>query len=127
MVVGFESTDNGEIAKTPRVLDTPITGYHKCAEEQKYKNLLSHRNICGGKADGTGVCNGDGGSGLLVFKNGTYFLRGIVAASLFNNVNSCDFNAYSVFTDAVKFYSWMKNDERLGEFGKREEIQRLLG
>ncbi|KAL7037250.1 hypothetical protein ACKWTF_009134 [Chironomus riparius] len=127
LVVGFESTENGGIENTPRVLDTPITGYHNCSKNRKYEGLLSHRTVCGGKADGTGVCFGDGGSGLLVFKNHTYYLRGIVSASLPNNINSCDFNAYSIFTDAVQFYMWMKNNDEVNVQSLIQEKQELEG
>ncbi|XP_070504605.1 serine protease gd-like [Chironomus tepperi] len=114
IVVGYETYDNGKIANIPRVLDTPITSYHDCKKDENYLSLLSRRTICGGRADGTGVCFGDSGSGLLVFKNGTYYLRGIVSASLYSEVSSCDFNAYSIFSDAVRFYMWMKAGDEGG-------------
>jgi len=125
MVVGFESSDNGQIANTPRILDTPIIGYHNCSKDHNYDNLLSHRTVCGGQADGTGVCNGDGGSGLIVFENRTYYLRGIVSASLLNNINTCNLNAYSIFTDAVEFYMWLSNNHSTNLQSLIEEKRRL--
>ncbi|CAG9807115.1 unnamed protein product [Chironomus riparius] len=105
-IVGFSSTLNGGVAKVPRLLDTPIVGFEKCTEEEGYRGLLSNRMICGGLADGTGPCFGDGGTGMIVAKNGVYYLRGITSATLIN-AKGCNNDAYSVFTDVLKFWDWM--------------------
>ena len=65
--------------------------------------MLSHRGICGGYANGTGVCTGDSGSGLIVVHDGIYYLRGIVSASLNGPLSGCNLRAYSIFTDIMEF------------------------
>lgn len=102
-IVGFKGIDN-----IPRILDTPIVNFEKCSDEEGYRGLLSNRMLCGGLADGTGPCLGDGGTGMIVAKNGAHYLRGITSATLVN-AQECNNYAYSVFTDVMKFKDWIKN------------------
>lgn len=107
-IVGFEYTANGNLGKIPRILDTPIVSSKKCLQEG-YIDLISSRMICGGLANGTGPCNGDGGTGMIVSKNGTYYLRGITSATLYNGYG-CNNDAHSIFTDVLKFRDWITEE-----------------
>jgi len=109
--VGFgqsedETKDYENIA---RHLITPIVNNEICFLQNNFlSDLSSNRTFCGGFANGSGVCNGDSGGGLVVFYNDTFYLRGIVSASLRGTKYSCNVKTYSIFTDAVKFYTWIR-------------------
>jgi len=109
-VVGFgksERTDKEEIA---RLVETPIHSYRVCGTNSSdHQPLLSNRGFCGGYANGTGVCTGDSGSGLIVEYEGIYYLRGIVSSSLGGSIEGCNLYQYSIFTDILGFFGWIKS------------------
>lgn len=107
LVIGFGKSEFSDVENVARKINMPIHSYKTCAESSDHESLLSHRAICGGYANGTGVCVGDSGSGLIVRHNGAYYLRGIVSASLHGDQFGCNVHAYSVFTDVTKFYDWI--------------------
>ncbi|XP_070497677.1 uncharacterized protein [Chironomus tepperi] len=109
IVVGYGKSEFADVQDIARLIPVPIHDSQKChTSHDSYQLLLSHRGICGGYANGTGVCTGDSGSGLIVVHNGTYYLRGIVSASLTGSLNGCNLKAYSVFTDILEFTGWIK-------------------
>jgi len=107
--VGFGRTETGRTSNVAQKLDLPISNYHTCTRKSsRHRELVGSRSFCGGPAGGRGVCDGDSGSGLYVMHNEKFYLRGIVSASLMTNVNECNVDAYSMFTDAPKFHDWIK-------------------
>lgn len=110
VVVGFGKSEFADVENIARVVNMPILSYRTCAERSSdHQSLLSHRAFCGGYANGTGVCVGDSGSGLIVEYNGAYYLRGIVSSSLYGKNHGCNVHTYSVFTDVIKFHDWIFN------------------
>ncbi|XP_070508990.1 uncharacterized protein, partial [Chironomus tepperi] len=107
LVVGFGKSEFTDIENIARKVNMPIHSYRKCVESSDHESLVSHRTICGGYANGTGVCRGDSGSGLIVKSNGIYYLLGIVSSSLYGGEYECNVHAYSVFTDVTKFHNWI--------------------
>jgi len=61
---------------------------------------------------GSSVCDGDSGGGL-VFKNESWYLRGIVSVSLGvirnGGTTHCDNNLYSLYTDISRYISWIQD------------------
>lgn len=75
----------------------------------KYKDLLplsSNRTFCAGLQNGTGVCTGDSGGGLIMNVGGINYLRGIVSAGIIKDSN-CDVYTNAVYTDVLKFTEWI--------------------
>ena len=110
VVVGFgRSEDDSKLHENiPKVIDTPIHDNVDCfLKHYELAKLSSRRTFCGGKANGVGVCSGDSGSGLVVLYGGYYYLRGIVSSSLRDYKHGCDVDAYSVFTDVLKYNDWV--------------------
>lgn len=79
----------------------------------EFARISSKRTFCGGSGNGTGVCLGDSGNGLYIEDEGTFFLLGIVSSS-FISQGSCDLTKYAVYTNLLKFKSWILkfNEER---------------
>lgn len=110
IVVGYgKSEDETKIhEETPKTIVVPIYSNEKCfLEFPDLARISSSRTFCGGTADGTGVCLGDSGSGLIIKYNGDYYLRGIVSSSLRTFRWGCDVDKYSVFTDVIKYVEWI--------------------
>jgi len=134
-VSGFGKSESGNVENIARFVTVPIHDTKVCAESKDHESILGARSICGGSADGTGVCEGDSGSGLIIQKDGVHFIRGIVSASLFAPLYGCNVEAYSVFTDVTKFRSWVLTQEdphaqvlRLQEEKRKlEELLKKLG
>lgn len=78
------------------ILETPALSYY-----------ASKRTLCAGARDGSGVCRGDSGSGLVINVGGVYYLRGIVSTSLLNH-KDCDVNNYAVYSNVLKFRNWIE-------------------
>lgn len=100
-----KDTNNENVLKS---VETPIANSN---EECFYTNealvqFSSVRTFCGGNRLGDGVCLGDSGNGLFVVDSQTYYLRGIVSASLYTK-NNCDVHNHAIFTDVLKFNSWI--------------------
>lgn len=109
IVVGFGKSEFADIQDIARLVPIPIHDNRKChSSHDTFQLLLSHRGFCGGFANGTGVCTGDSGSGLIVIHDGVYYLRGIVSASLYGPLSGCNLKAYSIFTDVLEFTGWIK-------------------
>jgi len=108
IVAGFGKSEFNEYEQVARFIDTPIHSYQNCLQSQAHQSLLSHRMFCGGHANGSGVCVGDSGSGLHVVYKNTFYLRGIVSASLHGSTYGCNVDAYAVFTDAMKHIKFIK-------------------
>lgn len=109
-VVGFgKSEDTTKLHENiPKILEIPIHDNEDCfLTNNLLTKLSSKRTFCGGSGTGIGVCNGDSGSGLILFDKNAYFLRGVVSSSLRGGQFGCDVNTYSVFTDVINYVDWI--------------------
>ncbi|KAL7013184.1 hypothetical protein ACKWTF_015240 [Chironomus riparius] len=98
-----------EYEKIPKILKMPIQTARHCTEKDStFQQLLTGRTFCAGSGTGQGVCTGDSGSGFIVQIGNSFYLRGIVSASLGDSILGCDVDSYSVFTDALKYINWIK-------------------
>lgn len=79
--------------------------------EAFFKLHLNKKNFCGGNKNGTTVCRGDSGGGLVFqFDNG-WFLGGLVSIGpgvSYAGKVVCNLNSYVIFTDVVEMYGWIK-------------------
>ena len=129
VVAGFGRSKHNYFEPIANVIGIPVVSYRDCAKSVNHRPLITHRTICGGYANGTGVCNGDSGSGLIVEHEGAYYLRGIVSSSLFGENRECNVHEYSVFTDVTKYYGWITTgDEESQDIetkNSNEKIEKL--
>lgn len=89
-----------------RKVQMPIVSKSNCFD----RSILTPetRAFCAGSRDGNGPCNGDSGSGLALWQNGAWFLRGIVSAAIGDPIlNRCELNTFVIFTDITKFRQWI--------------------
>lgn len=112
VVAGFgKSEDTSKVHENiPKELEMPIYENSDCfLKNYIFARLSSHRTFCGGTGNGTGACQGDSGSGIVVYHEGAYYLRGIVSASLYNSTYGCDVDSYSIFTNMMNYNDWVND------------------
>ncbi|XP_024871500.1 uncharacterized protein LOC112454375 [Temnothorax curvispinosus] len=128
-VVGWGRDEHGHrYTEEPRMAMMPIVSLENCHwSYQGFVSLTSNRTFCAGMQDGTGPCNGDSGSGLVLFDatTGRYQLRGVVSRSVLGNEMLCDLTKFVVFVDVAKYQSWILQQisTLLGISGYPEALQ----
>lgn len=133
-VVGFgQSEDKSKIHETiPRKLEVQIESNDECfLKSYELAKISSNRTFCGGAKKGEGPCRGeklivkkklfiyfnfifllgDSGSGLFIKIGSSFFLKGIVSSSLFDDRGNCDVNKFAIYTDVPKFIRWINKPE----------------
>ncbi|XP_065335649.1 uncharacterized protein LOC135936674 isoform X7 [Cloeon dipterum] len=122
-VVGFGLTANYSQAKILQKAFLRIVSHNECFFSNKRffsKHLRPTQNFCAGfPHNGTNVCGGDSGGGLLI-ANGTsisdkrFYLRGVVSfgpsrMGKIDNVDQrvCDTNQFSLFVDITRYIKWI--------------------
>lgn len=98
----------------PRKLNLPIVSKDACFPPRGMRTTMSSsdntnkRVFCAGSANVNGPCNGDSGSGIALWQNGAWFLRGLVSAAIGDPIlNRCELNTFVIFTDITKFRTWI--------------------
>ncbi|KAK1124532.1 hypothetical protein K0M31_006880 [Melipona bicolor] len=85
-VVGWGRDEAGNrYVQEPRQTKSPIVAQEVCLwSNRNFVAFTSNRTFCAGERNGSGPCNGDSGSGFVIYNNETdrYYLRGVVSRSL---------------------------------------------
>lgn len=110
-IPGFGYNENGKITERLTHVKMPIVTYEECirSKPEFYSRITSEHSFCAGFRNGSSVCNGDSGGGMVFQQNQRWFLKGIVSvsAALDENRNRCDPLNFVVFTDVAKFGNWI--------------------
>ncbi|XP_061394331.1 serine protease gd-like, partial [Musca vetustissima] len=111
VVAGWGGDENGEtFTPIPKKVETNIVSDSDCLRSsQAYSTLTSKRTFCAGNRDGSGPCMGDSGSGLMINRNGRWYLRGVVSAGQ-TKQQKCNLLEYVVFCDVAKHLSWVQSN-----------------
>lgn len=96
-------TENDTFSPTLRITSVQVVSDEKCREKQKkdFRKYITFTSFCGGWGNGTGVCNGDSGGGLVLqMPNSTLWeVHGVVSVSPRRlGTSFCDPNFYTIFT-----------------------------
>lgn len=108
-IIGFGKSDNSETENIATVSESSIINYQLCTTNKDLESLLSPRTFCSEYGNVTESCSDNSGSGLIIYKDGNFFLRGIVSASLRNITNNCKIAEHLILTDVLKFTSFIKS------------------
>ncbi|KRT86291.1 Trypsin, partial [Oryctes borbonicus] len=116
-VVGWGFDENGKLTEELTMLNMPIISKEACIYSfpDFFSRFTTSETFCAGFTNGTSVCNGDSGGGLVFPKNTgnpnkkAYQLRGMVSVSVaLQNEFKCDPTHYVVFTDVAKYLNFIK-------------------
>ena len=105
--------EDGVVSEDLSYVRMPVVTHETCIWSNRdfFSKVTSDKSFCAGFRNGTLICNGDSGGGM-VFKQGKqFYLRGIVSISIaLQNTLKCDPNHYAVFVDAAKYTTWIKQN-----------------
>jgi secreted trypsin-like serine protease len=120
-----------EHSMTPNDLDLPAVTNQQCTNANyRFHELVSNRTFCAGFIDqGKSACQGDSGGGLLYFDKTarSFNLAGIVSGTLFNSMDECEINTYTVFTDVAKFVDWINEKVEKTKDFRWQEVEFKCG
>lgn len=111
-IPGFGLNESGKLSTNIAKVKMPVVSQKDCilSKPELYGHLLLGSSFCAGFRNGSSVCNGDSGGGMVFSENSHWFLRGIVSFGRSNSEDryTCDTHSYVVFTDVAKFTPWIK-------------------
>ncbi|KAL0116518.1 hypothetical protein PUN28_009883 [Cardiocondyla obscurior] len=115
-VAGFGITEFNQPSQVLQALTVPLITHSECRSVSQSVNLehfLTDDKFCAGFTNGSSVCDGDSGGGLVFKAKNLYYLRGIVSTSLGTitegGVARCNNNLYSLFTDVSRHIEWIRD------------------
>uniref|UniRef100_A0A8D8SCF4 Serine protease gd n=1 Tax=Cacopsylla melanoneura TaxID=428564 RepID=A0A8D8SCF4_9HEMI len=110
-VIGWGYDENDRVSEELKMAIMPIVSHQQClwSNPTFFSQFTSDETYCAGFRNGTSVCNGDSGGGM-VFKIGeAWYLRGIVSITVARDgLRICDTKHYVVFTDVAKYLNWIR-------------------
>ncbi|XP_036143216.1 modular serine protease [Monomorium pharaonis] len=112
LVGGMGLTENDTFSSVLRITTMKIISDDECRQHQNrdFRKYLTYTSFCAGWANGTGVCNGDSGGGLVLQRpnSSIWEVHGIVSISPRKlGTNVCDSNFYAVFTKVAMYTNWI--------------------
>lgn len=117
-VVGWGFDDKKHVSEYLMQAAMPVVPLETCIFSNRdfFSRLLFDKNYCAGFRNGTSVCNGDSGGGMVFPRTGTrgvdtvWELRGIVSIGVAQQTEMiCDPDHFIIFTDVAKHLRWVKN------------------
>lgn len=114
LVAGWGRTEDGELSDNLKAASMPIISHIDClaSDRDVYGGVLDSGMICAGHQNGTSVCNGDSGGGLVIQRctsGGCYWsLVGIVSIAAGNFNGTCRSDGYGAFTNVKTYLPWIK-------------------
>ncbi|CAH0758409.1 unnamed protein product [Diatraea saccharalis] len=112
-VVGWGFDDTGVATEELSLVEMPVVDTETCIRSYSefFVRFTSEYTYCAGYKNGTSVCNGDSGGGMVFRIGDAWYLRGIVSLSVARqNEYRCDPSHYVVFTDVAKFLPWIRQN-----------------
>lgn len=114
-VAGFGRTASSPSSQILQTIKLPIVSEDQCTSStnDSRKYIAAYDKFCAGYANGSSVCDGDSGGGLIFEKRGQWYLKGIVSLSvgikIVGGSRICDSYSYSLFTDLDRHMTWIQD------------------
>lgn len=77
-----------------------------CSSNDQISGILSSRTLCAGGSEAN-PCVSDSGTGIYAKSGDSYYVNGIVSASLLSDCCTCDYNNFEVYTSVGDFTNWI--------------------
>lgn len=114
VAAGMGITENDVTSDILRLTHVPVVDDEHCIKSQSedFRKYIRYSTFCGGWANGTAVCNGDSGGGLLFQSNADtnkWVVQGIVSLSpRRQSTFFCDPYKLTVFTKVSLYVNWIR-------------------
>ncbi|XP_014614328.1 PREDICTED: coagulation factor X isoform 1-like [Polistes canadensis] len=116
IVAGFGFTASGSTSPLLQLTTLPYVSDIQCKDINNsviYEQYITNDKFCAGYTNGTSVCDGDSGGGILLKTRELWFLRGIVSSGISVNLGGgtsiCDSHSYSLYIRISSYFSWIQN------------------
>ncbi|GBP36284.1 Modular serine protease [Eumeta japonica] len=109
------TSENATSSPTLQVVDLPYLNFSECLVRvpEGFREYITSDKICAGYTNGTALCRGDSGGGLVFPENERgvtrYYLRGVVSTAP-NNANACNAYAITSFTQITWHEHFIKEN-----------------
>ncbi|KAK9751277.1 Serine protease gd N-terminus [Popillia japonica] len=120
-VVGWGIDNSNETAQDLMEAKMPIVALETCLyhDPNFFSQFTSPKTFCAGGPNGSAVCTGDSGGGMVFPRKNTQInkdiwyirgivIRGIVSVSPRDGDSVCNTKNYAVFTDIAQHLAWIK-------------------
>lgn len=112
-IVGMGITENETNSESIRMTKLPVVSHEECIKLQPkdFQKYVTFTTFCAGWGNGTAVCNGDSGGGLMFPTNDqqTWKIQGIVSLSpRRQSTFYCDPTKLTVFTKVGFYVRWIR-------------------
>ncbi|XP_043524495.1 modular serine protease-like isoform X1 [Frieseomelitta varia] len=115
-VAGFGRTAFGISSLIIQKIEVPFIPFERCktlSSTYDTRHFITTDKFCAGYTNGSAVCEGDSGGGLVFNNSGLWYLKGIVSVGLGTKQEGgnlvCDNYAYSLYTKISSHMSWIQN------------------
>ncbi|XP_015521100.2 modular serine protease [Neodiprion lecontei] len=115
-VAGFGRTASGTTSAVLQTLTLPYISYSQCkssSNSSEVEVFISNDKFCAGYTNGSAVCEGDSGGGLVFKKNDLWYVMGVVSVGLgvdtSNGERTCDKYSYSLYTKVSTYMAWIQD------------------
>ncbi|XP_043485870.1 coagulation factor X-like [Polistes fuscatus] len=116
VVAGFGFTASGSSSLSLQLTKLPYVSDKQCKDinnSATFEQYITSDKFCAGYTNGTSVCDGDSGGGLVFQAEDLWFLRGIVSIGTRLRLEAgnvyCDTRSYSLYTRISHYSSWIRN------------------
>ncbi|XP_043498472.1 clotting factor C-like [Polistes fuscatus] len=113
---GFGRTALGSSSFILKSVSLPYVPLSQCKSSKnslESEKLITMDKFCAGYTNGTAVCDGDSGGGLVFQSGNLWFLRGIISLSLdyipSGGTVICDSHSYTLYTRISNHIKWIQD------------------
>lgn len=124
-VAGFGRTATGNSSFILQSVTLPYVPHNECKSAKgaiHSEKFITSDKFCAGYTNGTSVCDGDSGGGLVFKSGGLWYLRGIVSVglgeTLTGGTRSCNSYSYSLYTRISSHLAWIQDVTYMLEMSK---------
>ncbi|XP_055536280.1 transmembrane protease serine 9-like [Wyeomyia smithii] len=136
-VPGWGYTEYDAVSNWLRMTELPFVNYTTClaSNPELFSHTIFEGMFCAGYANGTSVCNGDSGGGLVSFNRDHWLLQGIVSFTALRDGEDvvCDSKEYAGFTKVRYYRNWLNAifkgeeivDHAVLPIAKKKEVEKM--
>ncbi|XP_024942537.1 modular serine protease isoform X2 [Cephus cinctus] len=115
-VAGFGRTESADSSFVLQSITVPYIPYSQCissSDPLENRKFNTADKFCAGYTNGSSVCDGDSGGGLVFKTQNLWYLRGIVSVGMgtttSGGIRSCDSHAFSLYTKVSTHTRWIQS------------------